>query len=99
MSLADEYLNADKRKRKAKIKCLKHVLDKLSKREKKLDLKCDEGRGNKEKISNEITLIHAHRKKGIKLLKQLIKERQEAKEAKQTEQPKKKEEKETLDDK
>ncbi len=67
--LADDYLNADNRKRKEKIKCLKHVLEKLRKREAKLELKYNEGRGNKEKISKELALIHAHRKKGIELLK------------------------------
>ncbi len=81
---AEEYLGAEKRKRKAKIKFLKQVLKKLSKREKELELKFAKGDGNKEKISNELALIHAHRKKGLKLLKQLKKERQVAKaEAKQ----------------
>ena len=81
---ADDYLGADTRKRKSKIKCLKHVLQKLSKREKKLELKFKEGRGNKEKISNELALIHAHRKKGVKLLKQLKEEHKEAKSNKET---------------
>lgn len=74
LDLADEYLNAENRKRKSKIKCLKHVLEKLRKREKKLDLKFAEGRGNKEKISNELALIHAQRKKGLDFLKQLKEE-------------------------
>ena len=82
MEMADDYLGTDTRKRKSKIKCLKHVLDKLRKREKKLELKFTEGRGNKEKISNELALIHAHRKKGLGLLKQLKRERKEAKKAK-----------------
>ena len=81
---ADDYLGGDTRKRKSKIKCLKHVLNKLSKREKKLELKFKEGRGNKEKISNELALIHAHRKKGVKLLKQLKEEHKEAKSNKET---------------
>ncbi len=79
IAMAEEYLNADNRKRKEKIKCLKQVLKKLSKREKKLELKFAAGHGDKEKISNELALIHAHRKKGLKLLKQLEKERQQAK--------------------
>lgn len=82
MDKADDYLSAETRKRKSKIKCLKHVLKKLRKREKKLELKFAEGRGNKEKVSNELALIHAHRKKGLSLLKQLKKERKEAKKAK-----------------
>ncbi len=73
ISKADEYLSTDRRKRKEKVKCLKHVLDKLRKREAKLELKYKEGRGNKEKISKELALIHAHRKKGLELLKVLKK--------------------------
>jgi len=79
MEMADDYLGKENRKRKSKIKCLKHVLDKLRKREKKLELKFAEGRGNKEKISNELALIHAHRKKGLNLLKQLKNEHKAAK--------------------
>jgi len=82
MEMADNYMGTETRKRKSKIKCLKHVLDKLRKREKKLELKFAQGHGNKEKISNELALIHAHRKKGLSLLKQLKKERKEAKKAK-----------------
>lgn len=82
ISLADKFLSADTRKRKAKIKCLKHVLDKLRKREKKLELKYSEGSGNKEKISNELALIHAHRKKGLGHLKKLQKEHKATKELK-----------------
>ena len=82
MELADEYLNVDNRKRKSKIKCLKHVLDKLRKKEKKLEKKYEEGKRNKEKISNELAMIHAHRKKGLTMLKQLKKERVEAKKLK-----------------
>ncbi len=75
----EEYLGAENRKCKAKIKYLKQVLKKLSKREKELELKFAKGDGNKEKVSNELALIHAHRKKGLKLLKQLKKERKAAK--------------------
>ena len=79
---AKKYLGADKHKRKEKIKHLKQVLKKLSKREKELELKFAKGDGNKEKISNELALIHAHRKKGLELLKQLKKERSEARKMK-----------------
>ena len=82
MEKAEDYLGAETRKRKTKIKCLKHVLEKLRKREKKLELKFAEGRGNKEKISNELAMIHAHRKKGLSNLKQLKKEAKEAKKTK-----------------
>ena len=82
MKMAEDYLGIEARKRKSKIKCLKHVLEKLRKREKKLELKFAEGRGNKDKISNELAMIHAHRKKGLSNLKQLKKEGKEAKKAK-----------------
>lgn len=82
INMAEEYLGADNRKRKEKIKCLKQVLKKLSKREKELELKFKKDDSNKEEISNELALIHAHRKKGLKLLKQRQKERKEAKRAK-----------------
>jgi len=49
---------------------------------KKLELKFAEGRGNKEKISNELAMIHAHRKKGLELLKQLKKEQKQEKQDK-----------------
>ena len=81
--MADDYLGTETRKRKSKISCLKHVLQKLRKREIKLELKFAEGRGNKEKISNELALIHAHRKKGLSLLKKLKKEGKEGKKSKQ----------------
>ena len=79
IKIAEEYLGAENRKRKAKIKYLKQVLKKLSKREKELEIKFIDNKSNKEKISNELALIHAHRKKGLKLLKQLEKERQSSK--------------------
>jgi len=87
MEMAEDYLGAETRKRKSKIKCLKHVLKKLRKREKKLELKFADGRGDKEKISNELAVIHAHRKKGLSNLKQLKKENKKAKKTKQTKKP------------
>lgn len=82
IKIVEGYLDADNKKRKVKIKYLKEVLKKLSKREKELELIFAKGDGNKEKISNELALIHAHRKKGLKLLKQLKKERSKAREVK-----------------
>ncbi len=79
IKIAEEYLGAENKKRKAKIKYLKQVLKKLSKREKELEIKFIDNKSNKEKISNELALIHAHRKKGLELLKQLKKEHQSAK--------------------
>lgn len=83
---AEEFLGADNRKRKEKIKYLKQALKKLRKREKELERRFAAGEGNRDKISNELALIHAHRKKGLKLLKQLEKERKDKK-AKKAESP------------
>jgi hypothetical protein len=82
VKIAEEYLKGKNRKRKAKINYLKKVLKKLSKREKKLEIKFAEETVDKEKISHEIALIHAHREKGLSLLKDLKNERKEAKLAK-----------------
>ena len=89
LKIVEEYLDGDQRKRKAKIKYLKQVLKKLSKREKELEINFKEKDSNKEKISNELAFIHAHRKKGLKLLKQLEKERREAKAVKKLRKAKK----------
>ena len=68
---ADEYLKAENRKLKHKLKYLKHVLKKLRHREKKLEARFLAENVNKEKISNELALIHAYRKKGVEQLVQL----------------------------
>ena len=80
---AEAYLSAEHRKRKSKIKCLKYVLKKLRKREKKLEKRFTEGTGNKEKISNELAIIHAQRKKGIALIQQLEEEHKLEKQTKE----------------
>ena len=85
----EEYLGADNRKRKEKIKYLKQALKKLRKRERELEDRFEADEGNKEKISNELALIHAHRKKGLKLLKQLEKERASSKKTKKINEIKK----------
>ena len=80
---ADNYLNSDKQKRKAKIECLKHVLHKLKKREKKLEKQYAKGKRTKEKMSKEIALIHAHSKKGLDMLRQLQTENNETNSSKE----------------
>ena len=92
IKMADEYMGVENRKRKEKIKYLKQALKKLSNREKKLELEFAEEDGNKEKISNELALTHAHRKEGLRLLKQLEEERREAKKAKEAKKQAKPEE-------
>ncbi|RLA34259.1 MAG: hypothetical protein DRR03_06820 [Gammaproteobacteria bacterium] len=65
------YLDGDARQRKKERDDLKAVLKKLKRREKKLlnHLK-DEKDGNRQKtLKNEIDIVHAQRKKGVRLLK------------------------------
>jgi hypothetical protein len=86
ISLADEYINTETRKLKSRIKHLKYVLKNLRSREKELELKFKAcGKANskaKKEISNELALIHAYRKKGLKQLKELKKKRKAIKLAK-----------------
>lgn len=68
-------LDPKKRKNKAQRKNLKHVLKKLRKHEKDL-LKRREKESSKPKaakITEQINLAHAQRKKGLKVLKSLKK--------------------------
>lgn len=70
---AEAFLNADERRRKEKRKYLKQVINKLKKHEKKLisQRESESDQATRDKLKREITLAHAHRKKGLKLLKQL----------------------------
>jgi peptidyl-tRNA hydrolase len=72
---AESFLNEDERRRKEKRKYLKHVIKKLKKHEMKLieqlDSEVDEA--TRDTLEKEITLAHAHRKKGLKVLKELKK--------------------------
>jgi predicted nucleic acid-binding Zn-ribbon protein len=65
------YLDGDARKRKQERDEIKAVLKKLKRREKKLtnqldDLKDEEKRAA---LQKEIDIVHAQRKKGVRLLK------------------------------
>ena len=80
---ADSYLNSENHKRKAKIEHLKLVLHKLKKREKKLEKQYVEGKRTKETMSKEIAIIHAHRKKGLDMLRQLQTEYKETSSSKE----------------
>lgn len=77
---AESFLNADERKRKEKRKHLKHVIKKLKKHEQKLieQLGNETDKATKGKLEKEITLAHAHRKKGLKVLKALKKAKKSA---------------------
>ncbi len=72
---AESYISAEGRKRKSKKKFLKHVIKELKKHEKALKVLHDEERdeSERERISKEIKLVHAQRKKGLKNLKALRK--------------------------
>ena len=71
---ADTFLNSDKRKRKEKKKCLKHVLKKLRKQEEKLNARLQNESDEQviDKLNRKIALVHAQRKKGLALMKELM---------------------------
>lgn len=70
---AEAFLNTDKRKRKEKKRCLKHVLKKLRKYEEELNNLVQNESDEKvlKKLDKKIALVHAQRKKGLELLKEL----------------------------
>ena len=72
---AETFLNAAERRRKEKRKYLKHVIKKLKKHEKKLSAQLDKETDQdiRNNLGKEIKLAHAHRKKGLKVLKGLKK--------------------------
>lgn len=74
---AEMLLNTEDGKRKKRMKAIKKTLKKLRKREKRLTEKLDtvESAEDKKRISKKIALAHAQRKKGLKVLKGLRKEK------------------------
>lgn len=70
---AKSFLNADERKRKEKKKFLVHVIKKLKKHEHALKTQLEKAsdKKNQTKLKEEISLIHAQRKKGLKMLKKI----------------------------
>lgn len=72
-SRAESFLDDDKRKRKEKRKCLKHVLKKLRKYEKELQAGLADESDKKavEKLEKKIALVRAKRKKGLALMKEI----------------------------
>lgn len=77
---AESFLNSDKRKRKEKKKCLKHVLKKLRKQEEKLNARLQNETDQEEidKLNKKIALMHAQRKKGLALMKELKEKKKSA---------------------
>lgn len=72
---AQAAFDADDRKTKERKKSLKHVVKKLRKHEKALQKrhKHEQTEANAAKLEDEIKLVHAQRKKGLQLLKDLKK--------------------------
>lgn len=66
------YLDGDARQRKKECDDLKAVLKKLKRREKKLlsHLKDEKDDNRQKTLKNEIDIVHAQRKKGVRLLKE-----------------------------
>ncbi len=67
--------DADERKSKGQKKHLKHVIKKLRKHQKSLEeqLKKESSKAKVEKLTDQINLAHAQRKKGLKVLKSIKK--------------------------
>ena len=65
------YLDGDARKRKQQRDDIKAALKKLKRREKKLLNRLDDEKdsGHRKALKNEIDIVHAQRKKGVRLLK------------------------------
>jgi len=66
------YLDADARQRKKERDDMKAVLKKLKRREKKLKKQLEDENDEQKKaaLQGEIDILHAQRKKGVKLLKE-----------------------------
>ena len=66
------YLDGDARQRRRERDDLMTVLDKLKRREKKLKRQLDDERDAERRVvlQQEIDIIHAQRKKGVRLLKE-----------------------------
>lgn len=67
-----DYLDGDARQRRRERDDLMAVLDKLKRREKKLKRHLDDERDAERRaaLQQEIDIIHAQRKKGVRLLKE-----------------------------
>ena len=70
-----EFLDADKKKQRDQIKCLKELLHKLKKKQRTLKAKLETERDDKtrKRLRKDLDVIFAQRKKGIATLKTLKK--------------------------
>ena len=71
----EEILRTDDRKLREKKKYLKKAMKALREHEEELEEKYKSGFGNAEKLSQEMALVHAQRKKGLVQLRELHKAR------------------------
>ena len=67
------FFDSDARERKKQKSDIKNILKKLKKRERKLKkkLETEENKDKQKRIKQDIDVIYAQRKKGIKLIKEL----------------------------
>jgi len=70
---AEAFLDSEERDRQEKKKYLKQVLRKLSKHEKRLKARLEDAANEEEKarLEKKLTLTHAQRKKGVRLLSEM----------------------------
>jgi hypothetical protein len=68
-----ELMSSKKRKQAAELDTLKELLDKLKKRQKKLEAQLEEASGSKEKqLRRDIAVVKAQRKKGLARYRKLV---------------------------
>lgn len=74
---AEILLNTEDGKRKKRMKDLKSILEKLRKREKRLNKKIaqTDSKEDKKRLNKKMALAHAQRKKGLKVLKRMRREK------------------------
>ncbi len=70
-----EFLDADKKKQRDQVKCLKELLHKLKKKQRSLKEKLETERDDKtrKRLRKDLDVIFAQRRKGIATLKALKK--------------------------
>lgn len=75
ISTAEEFLKSSDNKTIHKSKFLKKILKSLRIRERKLEKRLELKSVNEEKIKRELAIVHAYRKKGLKVLKKMKKDK------------------------
>lgn len=77
LKIVNRYLSADKEKQFEHTKCFADVLKKLKKKETDLKnkLKNEKNENAQKELQKQLAVVHAQRKKGIKALKKLKKDK------------------------